>query len=159
MRTSIFALISLSAILAAGCGKGDFPVGRTAGRVTCDGQPVAGVRVYFEPLETGGSAIVGKQGSGVTDADGRFNVSTYGAGDGAVVGRQRVRVGWADEDSRPTTPCPCEVNSEKDVMQVEVLPGEDNEFEVALVRKTRRDRPTLDELEAIEEARAEAQDD
>ena len=159
MRTLSFVLIGLSMMLVSGCGKGDFPVSPATGRVTCNGQPVGGARVYFEPLETGGSAIVGKQGSGVTDPDGRFAISTYGQNDGAVVGRHRVRVGWANEDSRPATPCPCEVNSEKDIMEVDVKKGEDNEFELALVRKTRRDKLSLDELEAIEEARAEANED
>ena len=41
------------------------------------------VRVFFEPLETGRSAIVGKQAIAVTQADGTFVLSTYGTGDGA----------------------------------------------------------------------------
>ena len=51
------------------------------------------VMVFFEPLQEGKSALVGKQGIAFAEEDGTFVISTYGTGDGAVVGKHRVRVG------------------------------------------------------------------
>src|SRR5262245_13286615 len=82
------------ALLLSGCGSdGDFPTATTTGRVVCEGQPVPFVLVFFEPLQTGKKALVGKQGIANAEADGTFTISTYGDNDGAVVGRHRVRVG------------------------------------------------------------------
>jgi hypothetical protein len=146
---------TLAALVAAGCGSGgDFPVARTVGTVFCEGRPVPHVRVFFEPLVTGESALVGKQGIGIADEHGKFTVSTYGNGDGAVVGKHRVRVMGPDHDSFPSFSCSCVLNSELDVMQVEVKDDGTNEFEVVLHKKTGQERPSLEEQEAIREASA-----
>ena len=94
MRMSL-NLIGLALPLFAGCSPagGSFPVAATSGRVVCEGQPVPNVTVFFEPLQTGKSALAGKQGVAFAEANGTFTVSTYGDNDGAVVGRHRVRVG------------------------------------------------------------------
>jgi hypothetical protein len=111
---------------------------------------VEGIHVFFEPLQSGNDSLVGKQGLGQTDAEGAFEISTYGKRDGAVVGKHRVRVGWSDRAD--SSKCPCEVDSEKDLMQVEVKKGEANEFDLVLAKPTKgRRAPTLDELEAMEE--------
>ena len=120
------------------------------GRVVCEGRPVPHVRVFFEPLETGGSAMVGKQAFGITEADGTFVLSTYdiGAGDGAVVGKHRVRVAApTNREKYPDFTCACVLDSEIDVMEVEVKADMENEFEVVLKKKTGRERPSLDELD------------
>ncbi len=44
--------------------------------------------------------MAGKSGGGVVGPDGRFEVSTYAEGDGAVVGRHRVV--WQAEDEHAT---------------------------------------------------------
>jgi hypothetical protein len=135
---TIVALATLS-----GCsGGGDFGTAKVTGRVVCEGQPVGNVLVFFEPLTQGDNALVGKQGIGRAGADGTFQVSTYGSNDGAVVGKHRVRVGWMDGQANGS--CPCVVDSENDVMEVEVVAGESNEFEVVLPKKTGRERPSLD---------------
>lgn len=136
--------------LMIGCGGGDFPTATVTGRVVCDGQPVPGIHVFFEPLSSGENSMPGKQGLGRTEDDGTFEISTYGRSDGAVVGKHRVRVGWSDGADR--SKCPCEVDSEKDLMEVEVKKGETNDFELVLAKATgKRRRPTLDELEEMEE--------
>jgi hypothetical protein len=118
-------------VISIGCSSGDFPTAKVEGVVLCDGKPVQGAAVYFEPLQSEGSdssAIVGKQGFAFTDAEGKFQISTYfpGQNDGAVIGKHRVRVGKGDAK------CDCLLNSEKDLMQVEVKKGEANRFELVL---------------------------
>ncbi len=143
MRT--IALVLAGLLLTAGCGPGgDFPVSRTTGRVLCEGQPVPHVMVFFEPLQEGKSALVGKQGFAFADEQGNFAISTYGSGDGAVVGKHRVRVGPPDGEEHPGFRCACVLNSEVDVAHVEVKAGEDNEFELVLKKRTRSDPPLLD---------------
>jgi hypothetical protein len=138
MRISALLLTMAFAPLAIGCGGSGiekFPVAKTTGRVMCEGKPVAQAHVFFEPLETGASANVGKGAFAVTDESGAFTLSTYGNGDGAVVGKHRVRV-----DGPNKSQCECVLNSERDVMQVEIKDGEKNEFEVVLPKKTARDK-------------------
>ena len=149
-NVSRFVLCSIvaSSALMIGCGSGgDFPVAPVRGRVLCEGQPVPHVRVFFEPLETDRSAIVGKQAIAVTEADGTFVLSTYGTGDGAVIGRHRVRVGGPNRGDHPNFTCACVLNSEIDIMQVEVKANAENEFDVVLKKKTGRERPSLDEMD------------
>lgn len=149
MRALITCTFALALLPLAGCGGGDFPTAKVTGTVLCEGKPVSGIHVFFEPLQTGTDGLVGKQGIGQTDADGTFEITTYKDGDGAVVGKHRVRVGWSDRAD--SSSCPCEVDSEKDLMQVEVKKGETNEFELVLPEPKGKRRPTLDELEALEE--------
>lgn len=125
--------------LLPGCGgSGDFPVAKTTGRVTCEGQPVAGCAVYFEPLRSGGaeaSALVGQPAFAFTQSDGTFVLSTseLGANDGAVVGKHRVRVG------RGEAKCNCSMNDEATLMEVEIKADGNNEFEIVLPKATAQD--------------------
>jgi hypothetical protein len=130
------ACVSLTAL--AGCGSGDFPVAKVTGKVLCEGQPVAGCAVYFEPLRVGGpdvSAIVGKQGFAFTRPDGTFTLSTseVGAEDGAVIGTHRVRVGPGEAK------CNCSMNDEFTLMEVEVKTDGKNDFEIVLPPRTAQD--------------------
>ena len=120
-----------------GCGgSGEFNTALTTGVVLCDGKPVEGAMVYFEPLPSGSgsssNALSGKQGFSYTDAEGKFSISTYrpGKGDGAVVGKHRVRVGKGEAK------CDCAMNEEVDLMQVEVKAGEKNDFKLELKKAT-----------------------
>jgi hypothetical protein len=130
--------------LFVGCGaEGEFPTAGTTGRVVCEGQLVPYVMVFFEPLQSGKAALVGKQGIANAEADGTFKVSTYGDDDGAVVGRHRVRVGPPRGGPPPGFKCDCVLNSEVDVTEVEVKRGEKNDFELVLKKKTGREPPPL----------------
>jgi hypothetical protein len=143
VRTSIALLVSLTAVLT-GCGPaGEFPTAKTTGRVVCEGKPVPFVMVFFEPLQEGKAALVGKQGFAIAEADGTFSLSTYGTGDGAVVGKHRVRVGPPHSEDHPGFKCACVLNSEVDVAQVEVKKGEKNEFELKLAKRTGREQVPL----------------
>ena len=140
MKTTYFAVMAVVAsVCLVGCGGGDFPTAKVTGTVLCDGKPVAGAMVFFEPVKAGeqeGSALVGKQGFSYTNDNGEFEIATYSEGepDGAVVGPHRVRVGLLGK------PCNCVTDSERDVMNVEVKASEDNVFEVVLPPKTARDK-------------------
>ena len=141
-HTAVLLSMMVISLISSGCGGGgDFNTSSTTGVVLCDGKPVEGAMVYFEPIKSAGndSAIVGKQGFSYTDADGKFAISTYDPGgeDGAVVGMHRVRVGKGSAN------CDCAMNEEIDLMQVEVKAGEKNVFELVLPKKTGKERPAL----------------
>ena len=136
------SVVVLAALLTVvGCGSSEFPTAPVSGTVICEGQPVAGAAIYFEPIASpnADSALVGKQGFAFSDSEGKFTISTYtpNGGDGAVAGKHRVRVGKGDSN------CNCYMNDETDLMQVEVKAGEDNVFELVLNKKTAKDRPVL----------------
>ncbi len=139
----IFAIsLIVIAALFVGCSQSDFPTAPTTGRVICEGQPVPHVTLFFEPMETGKSGLVGKQGFAHAEADGTFSISTYGEKDGAVIGHHRVRVGLPRGDDHRNFKCACYINPEIDVMEVDVKKGK-NEFEIVLKKKTGREAPLL----------------
>ena len=74
----------LAAFLAAGCGQS--PTVKVSGTVTIKGQPAENVQVTFLPAD-------GRPSSGVTDAQGKFELSTFTNGDGAMPGEQTVTLG------------------------------------------------------------------
>ncbi len=85
-------LCSLVAVTLGGCGSGGIKVAPTEGVVLLDGKPVAGASVVFRQA---GLAMVA---SGKTDAEGRFQMSTYGNLDGAPVGECVATVAVIDMD-------------------------------------------------------------
>jgi hypothetical protein len=84
MRRWLAACGALAAFLGAGCGQS--PTVKVAGTVTIKGQPAENVQVTFLPAE-------GRPASGVTDTQGRFELSTFQPGDGAMPGEQTVTLG------------------------------------------------------------------
>jgi len=81
-RSFVCVLICL---FAAGCGPGN--LGKVSGTVTRDGQPVTGGSVMFSPVAAGGKA-----GAGSIGPDGKYEISTHGDLDGAVIGKHSVSV-------------------------------------------------------------------
>lgn len=142
--------------LCCGCGSGErsFAVARTEGVVLCDGKPVEKAQVYFEPMVTGRSAKVGKQGFAFSGAKGEFRMSTYGNSDGAVIGKHRVRVGG---DS--SVKCDCETNSERTITEVEIVAGKANTFELKLPAKVAKKRSTRPVITGIAADDADAKMD
>jgi hypothetical protein len=93
-------------VLAVGCSGQDFKVVPVSGRITKNGEPLANVRVVFQPME---GENPGPGSAGTTDADGRYTLiisSQQFSGKGAVVGKHRVTIGTIlpGEGSKPTDP-------------------------------------------------------
>lgn len=86
--------VGCQTLVIAGCNAG-FDIAGVSGRVTLDGQPLAGARVMFEPQRESASGerreVRGPLSSGITDDEGRFALKTEDGRSGAVVGRHRVR--------------------------------------------------------------------
>lgn len=79
---------ALTAVLLSGCGGGDAgggaerkPTHKVSGTVTLAGGPVADASVTFSPKEGQPVAF------GRTDSAGKYTLTTYEAGDGAVAGK------------------------------------------------------------------------
>lgn len=65
-----------------------------SGAVTYNGQPIEGVSVAFVPAS-------GRPAAGITDASGHFTLSTFGTGDGAVLGSHKVALADKVDDAQP----------------------------------------------------------
>lgn len=121
-----------SCLVGCGDGRTKMNLAKTSGTVMCEGKPIPFATVYFEPLQEGKEAKVGKQGIGYADENGDFILTTYDKDDGAVVGKHRVRVGKPLGPASKDFKCDCALSEEIDVMNVEVIEGEENDFEVVL---------------------------
>jgi hypothetical protein len=83
-----FVSLLAVAVLAAGCsGSGRPATYPVSGTVTMNGKPLDGAQVVFVPASKNAEAA-----TGVSDAAGRYQLTTYVAGDGAQSGEFRVRV-------------------------------------------------------------------
>lgn len=93
--TLVFAFI----VSAVGCsqeeGERRFPV---SGTVTQKGKPIEGAIVAFTPEADGRPA------SGVTDASGKYILTTLVSGDGAVPGKYKVTIAKYDKKLAPAAP-------------------------------------------------------
>lgn len=77
------------AMLAASCSRGDRPkVVPVTGVITYHNLPVEDASVMFTPIGIGKE----KAATAVTDAAGKFQLSTFGQADGAVPGQYKVTV-------------------------------------------------------------------
>lgn len=82
----LLVVVAAAIVASAGCGRGDRPdLGRVHGVVTLDGQPLAEAYVQFDPGAVRGS-------TGVTDADGRYELVYIRDIKGAAVGEHTVRI-------------------------------------------------------------------
>ena len=131
-RTSVFpACLAMACLLAGsltitGCGGSPGPETAYArGTVKMNGEPVTSGRVMFYPAESKGDGT-GKPASGHLDSNGEFELSTYGSGDGAVVGEHLVTV--LDTESGGEAGPIGAANPEK----VSVKSGEDNVYDIQL---------------------------
>jgi hypothetical protein len=77
--------------LVTGCSRSRLPpVAKATGVVRLNGSPVAGALVRFIPDTTKGPD--GRMSTGTTGTDGRFVLSCFQEGDGALVGFHRVAI-------------------------------------------------------------------
>jgi len=86
VRVCLALMAVLLVLSLPGCGGEDVPeTAEVTGVVLYKGQPVGGAEVNFYPAE-------GHPGTGRTEPDGRFVLTTYAAEDGAVLGKHTVTV-------------------------------------------------------------------
>lgn len=84
----------LVTLLAAGCGSDGPEVHTVNGSVLFQGEPATGAMVIFNPK----SGEIGslKRPSAKVGKDGKFELSTFGAKDGALAGEYLVTVSWRE---------------------------------------------------------------
>ena len=127
----------LSALTIAGCTPPGIPTYPVAGRVTmADGTPLDGGddgSIIFESMEHGVSA------TGSIDSAGRFTLTTFEVGDGAVAGMHRVAISpptpAGDPDRRAPGPRfpPKFRDLDASGLEVEVTPTNDNQIAIQLI--------------------------
>jgi hypothetical protein len=133
------SVCAAAAVLAAGCNSGPYETAPVSGRVTLNGQPVAGVAVMFQPIAPEGNPNPGPGSYGVTDAEGRYSLKLIGKEtSGAVVGKHKVRIevytepGDSSDDRpqkrpKPTVQIPRKYNQAEAILEFEVTAkGSDN---------------------------------
>jgi uncharacterized GH25 family protein len=113
--------VALVAGLAAGCGGPT--VAPVKGRVIYNGQPVKEAAVTFSPAGPADKLETGKPGTGFTDENGYFELSTFKKYDGALVGTHTVHVTLDD-----TNPAKCKRSKS---LSLEIKPGP-NEFTIEM---------------------------
>ena len=143
---NLFVLVSTTAVflLQAGC-RNDSPLttAKVSGTVkTQDGQPLSNGRVLFGPLDTKSDGLSGKLARGKIE-NGKFKLTTYNRGDGAVVGRHRVAIkelsNFDDEMIEEYDLPPkhgCKISPE--FSEVEVVSGK-NFFEFVVIPKSQEE--------------------
>jgi hypothetical protein len=105
-------LILLS-LLLAGCTESSKPyqTAPVSGRITLDGQPLAGARVTFMPVhQQRPGSVAGPEAYGDTDVDGRYTLKTVFDDPGASLGQNRVMI-----STRKTEPDPANPDRNKEV--------------------------------------------
>lgn len=88
--TSVFLAICLAAFL--GCGPTPPRVAKVSGRVKLDGKALAKASVTFVPMATKGNENPGPTAQGMTNAEGRYELSVDTTTPGAVVGKCRIYI-------------------------------------------------------------------
>jgi hypothetical protein len=127
-------LVATLGVLVAlvGCSGSGVPLGKVSGKVTLDGQPLAGVIINFKPEE-------GRAATGTTDGEGNYTLEYSYDEMGAKVGPNTVMFEWPLEagevgDSAPRRPIPAKYTGLKSELKVEVQKGK-NSFDFDLTSK------------------------
>jgi len=82
--------LGLALVVVLGCGrKGFVPV---SGKVTLNGQPLAGATVAFQPIAPEGSVEAAPGSAGKTDGNGEYTLTASTGQNGAWVGKHRVMI-------------------------------------------------------------------
>lgn len=128
LTLSLWLAVTVALFLPlSGCSSGQaehYDVVPVSGVITCQGKPVANATVNFTPQGSDAAAEgrPGRVALGITDKDGRFQLTTYENNDGAIVGKHLVTVGLnRDEDTQADNSAsfPCRDASQ----EVTVEPG------------------------------------
>lgn len=142
-RRAAPVLFGLLTAVSLGCsdGSGGFNTAPVHGKVTYQGKPVEGGNITFRPLASADAKDnqVGMPATGGVRDDGTYALSTYGAEDGAVVGKAQVLYSppyiEPDHELKPgesAPPSPWDGLVPKQ-QEVEVKPN-DNTIDIELVK-------------------------
>jgi hypothetical protein len=95
MRFSKIVLFygALFVVVFAGCGDGKISRYPVTGSVTVDGKPAEGAMVIFCPTE-GSEELQKTRPFALTDASGKFQLTTFGETDGAPAGNYKILIQW-----------------------------------------------------------------
>ena len=125
-------LVCLIALALAGCKGSEYQTAPVKGKVTFQGQPVTSGQLFFHPIadkEKHGNNP-GKAAFANLDPDGNYQLSTYDAFDGAVIGHHRVSYVPAGSQQRS-------LQIHADQAEQTVAPGE-NVFNFELTAAAKR---------------------
>lgn len=130
LQNGLLPGIGAALVLAVslGCSRGP-QVGAVSGTVSYGGQPLEGLNITFDPIAGGRSS------TGVTRADGGYDLRYTRDRNGALVGTHEVRVNWpaqTNEDlaKRDKYPIPASYNTAT-TLSFDVKPGS-NTFDVSI---------------------------
>jgi hypothetical protein len=119
-------LVFIAVGVLVGCGSpGTAPTLPASGTLLYNGEPAKDAKVIFTPK-------TGRPATGKTDEDGRFVLSTFEPGDGAVPGNHLVTISdlkrnWNDEKSKSRFPSPYE-RTDTTPLKVVIAPENENSF-------------------------------
>jgi hypothetical protein len=85
-------VLSAVLVLIVGCGPKLVRVARVAGQVKLDGKPLPKASVTFVPMASKENLNPGPTAQGITDAEGRYQLSVDISTPGAVVGKCRIYI-------------------------------------------------------------------
>lgn len=112
-------------VCLVGCGGRPYAVAPVAGRVSLDGEPLAGGVVNFQPIAAKNTTSPGPGATGRLGPDGRFALELLDGSPGAVVGEHRVRIysvagegpaaSDTDEPGRPKERVPVRYNYQSEL--------------------------------------------
>ncbi|MEL7500582.1 MAG: hypothetical protein AAFN77_23520 [Planctomycetota bacterium] len=95
-RNFLHASLGILLLVSFGCGDGLPSRAPVSGKVMLDGQPAANAKITFMPVD--GSRVA----NGLTDSTGAFSsVTTFGSGDGAILGEHQVAITPKDPPPMP----------------------------------------------------------
>jgi hypothetical protein len=117
----------LVAALLTGCGRRG-ELASVHGRITLDGQPLAGAFVVFTPTSKGTTSY------GRTDADGRYQMTFTDREKGAWIGPNLVRINTGDVGPDGPPERVPSVYNQRTTLKVDVKPGT-NTFDFDLKSK------------------------
>ena len=90
-------LLAATALSFVGCG--DESIAPVSGKVTVDGEPVAGIRLVFSPILKEGKSDPGPWSSGLTNEAGEYSLQTRHEDEGAIIGTHTVAFVYDDRDN------------------------------------------------------------
>jgi hypothetical protein len=101
IRNVAVGLITLGAFCFVGCGDGKVRRYPVNGVVSIDGKPTQGVMVLFFP-QGGSEEFQRIRPMGITVADGKFALNTFGNNDGVPAGQYKVLFTWPAQSKGPS---------------------------------------------------------